>query len=150
LFVVLVRHATEEDVPALMRIEASCFGRERFRRRFVVSLLEDQDVDVLVGTVGGEVVASAMVRHDPASLCSRILSLAIVQGAQGRGHSKLLLSRMEERARERGSVLVRLEVRVENDAAIGLYLGRGYRIGDRIPDFFGSGQDAWYMERLLE
>jgi ribosomal protein S18 acetylase RimI-like enzyme len=56
---------------------------------------------------------------------------------------------VEELAKNRGSSVIFLEVRVENQAAINLYLGRGYRIGDRIPDFFGRGEDAWYMEREL-
>jgi ribosomal-protein-alanine N-acetyltransferase len=149
LLAVLVRPATKEDLPGLMRIEHDCFGRERFSRRYLVSLLEDQEVDVLVGMVEGEVAASAMVLHDPSTVRSRILSLAIIPEEQGHGRSKTLLTHVEGLARQRGSFLIFLEVRVGNDAAINLYLGRGYRIGDRIPDFFGRGEDAWYMERAL-
>jgi ribosomal protein S18 acetylase RimI-like enzyme len=146
---VLVRPATKEDLPGLMRIERECFGRERFSRRYLVSLLEDQEVDSLIGMVEGEVVASAMVLHCPSTLRSRILSLAIIPEQQGHGRSKPLLTHVEELAKNRGSSVIFLEVRVENQAAINLYLGRGYRIGDRIPDFFGRGEDAWYMEREL-
>lgn len=145
----LVRPATKEDLPGLMQIEHECFGRERFSRRYLVSLLEDQEVDVLIGMVEGEVVASAMVLHDPSTIRSRILSLAIIPEEQGHGNSKPLLTHIEELARQRGSLMIFLEVRVGNEAAINLYLGRGYRIGDRIPDFFGRGEDAWYMERAL-
>jgi [ribosomal protein S18]-alanine N-acetyltransferase len=146
---VLVRPATKEDLPGLMRIEHECFGRERFSRRYLVLLLEDQEVDVLIGMVESEVVASAMVLHDPSTIRSRILSLAIIPEEQGHGRSKPLLTHIEELAKQRGSLIIFLEVRVENEAAINLYLGRGYRIGDRIPDFFGRGEDAWYMEREL-
>jgi [ribosomal protein S18]-alanine N-acetyltransferase len=149
LLAVLVRPATKEDLPGLMRIEHECFGRERFSRRYLVSLLEDQEVDVLIGMVEGEVVASAMVLHDPSTIRSRILSLAIIPEEQGHGRSKPLLTHIEELARQRGSLMIFLEVRVGNEAAINLYLGRGYRIGDRIPDFFGREEDAWYMERAL-
>jgi ribosomal protein S18 acetylase RimI-like enzyme len=146
---VLVRPATREDLPGLMRIERECFGRERFSRRYLVSLLEDREVDSVVGTMEGEVVASAMVLHCPPTHNSRILSLAIIPEEQGHGRSKTLLAHLEELARIRGSSMIFLEVRVENEAAIRLYLGSGYRIGDRIPDFFGRGEDAWYMERAL-
>jgi ribosomal protein S18 acetylase RimI-like enzyme len=149
LLAVLVRPATREDLPGLMRIERECFGRERFSRRYLVSLLEDREVDSVVGTMGDDVVASAMVLHFPSTQRSRILSLAIIPEEQGQGRSKALLSHVEALARERGSSAIFLEVRVENEAAIRLYLGRGYRIGDRIPDFFGEGEDAWYMERAL-
>jgi ribosomal protein S18 acetylase RimI-like enzyme len=147
---VLVRIATMEDMPYLLSIERDCFGRERFSRSLIRSLLVATDVDVIVGTWEGEVVASAMVLHDPLTLRSRILSLAILPLHQGRGYSKVLLTDMEDRSSRRGSVIVYLEVRVENEAAIHLYLRSGYRIGDRIPDFFGRGQDAWYMERDLK
>jgi ribosomal-protein-alanine N-acetyltransferase len=149
LLAVLVRPATKEDLPGLMRIEHECFGRERFSRRYLVSLLKDREVDVLIGMVESEVVASAMVLHDPSAIRSRILSLAIIPEEQGHGRSKPLLTHIEELAKQRGSLIIFLEVRVENEAAINLYLGRGYRIGDRIPDFFGRGEDAWYMEREL-
>jgi ribosomal-protein-alanine N-acetyltransferase len=146
---VLVRIATMEDMTDLLSIERDCFGKERFSRSLIRSLMGSADADVLVGTYEGRVVASAMVLHDPSALRSRILSLAILPGYQGRGYSKVLLLHLEERSRMRGSLSIFLEVRVENEAAIALYLRSGYRTGDRIPHFFGRGQDAWYMERAL-
>lgn len=139
-----------DDMSSMLSIERECFGRERFSRSFILSLMTSDQVDVLVGTEEGRTIASAMVLHDPVGLSSRILSLAISPRHQGKGLSRSLLVDMEERSRRRGSCKIFLEVRVENEAAIGLYARSGYRVGDRIPDFFGRGQDAWYMEKTFQ
>jgi ribosomal protein S18 acetylase RimI-like enzyme len=137
-----------EDMDALLSIEQSCFRKERFYQSYIEILLASEEVDVIVGEVKGLVVASAMAEHDLASR-SHLLSLATDPGHQGHGYSRSMLAKIEELARERGSRLMFLEVRVDNSPALRLYQGNGYRMIRLLADFFGPQEDAWQMDRPL-
>jgi ribosomal protein S18 acetylase RimI-like enzyme len=145
----IVRPAKAEDMDALLSIEQSCFRKERFYQQYIESLLSSPEVDSLVGEVKGTVVASSMIIHDRKSKRSHLLSLATLPSHQGRGYSKLMLARVEELARERGSSIIFLEVRVDNSPALRLYQGNGYIATWMLPDFFGPQEDAWLMEKAL-
>jgi ribosomal protein S18 acetylase RimI-like enzyme len=137
-----------EDMDALLSIEQSCFRKERFHQSYIEILLAAEEVDVIVGEVKGVVVASAMVEHE-AHGRSHLLSLATDPGHQGQGYSKSMLAKVEVLARERGSCLMFLEVRVDNSPALRLYHGNGYRTVRLLADFFGPREDAWQMEMPL-
>jgi [ribosomal protein S18]-alanine N-acetyltransferase len=145
-----LRPATVDDMPELLLIEKSCFGGERFDRRYIEELLDDGDVDVCVAVVKGKIVGSAMVKHEKQEKRSNLLSLALLPREQGRGYSKVMLAKVEELAGERGSRSVYLEVRVENAPAIRLYRNAGYVTGSRLQGFFGKDEDAWKMTKGIE
>jgi len=134
---------------ALLSIERSCFRKERFYQPYIESLLSSPDVDSIVGEVKGVVVASSMIMHDAGTRKSHLLSLATLPSHQGRGYSKLMLARVEELARARGSSLIFLEVRVGNSPALRLYQRNGYLAKQLLPGFFGPREDAWLMEKAL-
>ncbi len=144
-----LRPATAEDLTALLLIEQSCFGGERFDRWYIEELLDDEDVDVFVAIVKDAIVGSAMVKHERRGKRSHLLSLALLPIEQGRGYSKVMLAKVEGLARERGSRSVYLEVRVQNAPAIRLYRNSGYVTTSRLVDFFGKGEDAWLMVKSL-
>lgn len=71
--------------------------------------------------------------------------LAVTPGQRGRGAGRLLLQRVEARARELGCCRLTLEVRSDNDRARGLYASFGFR--DKA---FGSGREAvLFQEKSL-
>jgi ribosomal protein S18 acetylase RimI-like enzyme len=146
---VIIRPAEEEDIDALLLIENACFGHERFHRPYIECLMSLRATDVLVGTVSGLVVSSAMVIHYDVQGRSHLLSLATLPSHRGRGFSRRMLIRTEEIARRRGSSSMSLEVRKCNSQAIGLYQGQGYGTIGVLNDFFGPRQDAWQMEKPL-
>jgi ribosomal protein S18 acetylase RimI-like enzyme len=45
---------------------------------------------------------------------------------------------------------LRLEVRIDNAAAIGLYERSGYRRGKRLPHYYEDGADGWRYEKSLD
>jgi len=144
-----VRTAKEDDIDALLLIEQTCFGPERFYRPYIKGLMSLKAADLLVGTVKESVIASAMVMHYAALGRSHLLSLATLPSHQGKGFSRRMLIKAEELARGRGSSSMSLEVRKANSPAIRLYEGQGYStIGD-LADFFGPREDAWRMEKDL-
>lgn len=145
----IIRTAEESDIEALLHIEQSCFGHERFDRAYIETLMSLEGADVLVGTLQDQAVSSVMVMHYPTCGRSHLLSLATLPSYQGRGISRRMLLKAEELARERGSSSISLEVRKRNRSAIRLYEGHGYATIGYLADFFGTRQDAWQMEKAL-
>lgn len=144
-----IRPASMDDLDGLLEIEVSCFGSERFDSKMLTSIMLDERNETFVAEEGHVIIGSAMVHHDPGLGRSRILSIAILPSERERGKGRALLEHLEEMARSKGSKIMELEVRIVNVAAIGLYLSSGYRPEGIIPNYFGRGEDALYMERSL-
>jgi ribosomal-protein-alanine N-acetyltransferase len=146
---VRLRRADLTDIPQLLNIEKSCFTNERFNVRMLKDIITGEGFECFIGSEDDAVIASAMVHHEPQLGRSRIISIAVLPERQGKGHGRVLLKFLEERGLTHGSSIMGLEVRVTNVPAINLYLHEGYAVCGNIPNYFGRGQDALYMERML-
>jgi [ribosomal protein S18]-alanine N-acetyltransferase len=142
-----IREATQGDLDELMRIENESFQAERFSRNLLELFITEEDFDTLVCD-DGTVVGYATAFTEP-GVRSRVLSLAVDEKNRGKGIGRRLMQDLEHRAKEKGANLVTLEVRVTNVPAVNLYLAGGYRIKGTIPDYYGKGEDAFYMEKKL-
>lgn len=146
---VRLRPAELTDIPELLKIERSCFTNERFDVRMLEDIISGEGFESFVGSDDELVIASAMVHHEPQLGRSRIVSIAVLPKYQSKGFGRTLLKFLEDRGVARGSSVMGLEVRVTNVPAINLYLHEGYEVCGTIPEYFGRGQDALYMERRL-
>ncbi|MBU6244514.1 MAG: ribosomal protein S18-alanine N-acetyltransferase [Actinomycetales bacterium] len=74
-----------------------------------------------------------------------VQTIAVAADAQGGGIGRTLMHRLIDLARERGAVQLMLEVRSDNEGAIGLYERLGFeRISTR-RDYYAPGVDAYVM-----
>lgn len=80
---------------------------------------------------------------------ARILILAVDAPYRGRGIGRRLVSMFEERFRTRGIRRINLEVRVTNQPAITLYETLGFEKRKVLPQYYGDGEDAFLMSRLV-
>ena len=123
---VLVRDVAWEDIAALVAIDAENFTddawsaatwwaelAERPRREYVV-ITDGADTILGYGGVdhGGEL--------------ADIMTVAVAPQARGRGLGRLVLVELERRARARGARHLLLEVRADNEPAVGLYVSHGW------------------------
>ena len=83
------------------------------------------------------------------STLARLYSIATAPAARGRGLGATLLAAAEDAARARNCRALRLEVRVDNTAAIALYERAGYRRIGRYREYYEDGEDAWRYEKAL-
>jgi [ribosomal protein S18]-alanine N-acetyltransferase len=143
-----IREADTRDLDELMRIEEESFADERFSRNLLELFIGEEEFDTLVCEIDGRVVGYAAAFTDP-GVKSRVLSLAVDRDHRGRGIGRRLMREIEDRAKENGSGLMTLEVRVTNVEAVNLYLAEGYLVKGSIADYYGKGQDAFYMEKKL-
>jgi ribosomal-protein-alanine acetyltransferase len=78
-----------------------------------------------------------------------ITALGVAPERQRRGLARLLLLEMEQSFRLRGISTIRLEVRVENIAAIQLYESLGYSVAQRLQRYYSNGTDGFLMVKSL-
>lgn len=143
-----IRKARLKDLPALERIERSSFLAERFPRTLLRSMTEEKDFLTLVAEEDDTVVGYGSV-YLALGGAMRLVSLAVVPEERGEGTGRMLLCELEEACRTVKAGRICLEVAVSNLVALRLYITQGYEVKGVIPDYYGKGKDAFYMEKAL-
>jgi ribosomal-protein-alanine N-acetyltransferase len=137
------------DLPAVMVLENELFApdtwtramyRDELSRTDTRWYLVAEDDDVVVGY--GGLIAYPDEAH--------VATIGVATARQGEGIGAQLLDALLGEADRRGSPVVLLEVRADNEVAQGLYRRRGFaEIGRRRGYYQPSGADAVVMKREL-
>jgi ribosomal protein S18 acetylase RimI-like enzyme len=145
-----VHPATQADLDALVALERRAFSGDRMSRAQYRRHLGSASAAVLVADTPQEgLLGSALVFFRRGSALARLYSIATAPAARGRGIGGHLLGAAEDAARARGCRALRLEVRVDNAAAIALYERAGYRRIGSYAGYYEDGADAWRYEKHL-
>jgi ribosomal-protein-alanine N-acetyltransferase len=164
-----IRVATERDLPRVLEIERVSFPNpwpESLLRGHLGEggflIYEDDETREIVGyIIAGLRMPSFFERLErrtralvglPVDLDERrghIMNLAVDPRHRGRGIGQALLREGLDYLRVLGAETVELEVRVGNEAAIKLYEKYGFRIKERLPGYYGPGEDGLLMVKLL-
>ncbi|MBK7405317.1 MAG: GNAT family N-acetyltransferase [Phycisphaerales bacterium] len=149
----IIRSATVEDLDALVGLEHDCFDRpeERFTRRQIRALVQNPRARVLLAESGGTVAgwAVGLIRQHRRWTSGRIYAVGVHNQARGRGIGRRLTEHLLEVFRERGIERVYLEVREDNDTALGLYAALGFQPIRRLPAYYGPGVDGVSCRAML-
>ena len=121
------RLAVVEDLPALLALEMQCFTTDRLTARSFQWMITRAHGQLLVAEREGQLLGYALVLFHRGTSLARLYSIAIASEARGGGWGKQLLQRIEAIALEHDCAYLRLEVRIDNPAAIALYERNGYR-----------------------
>lgn len=140
----------EHHIAALMPYERAMFGTEAWTASSYRTELADKRRRYYLAAEGsaGELLgwAGVMIVGDTAE----ILTVGVVPEARGRGIARKLIAGLLDEARRREVTEVFLEVRVDNDAARGLYLSEGFAEVGLRPGYYDLGRvDAVVMRREL-
>jgi ribosomal protein S18 acetylase RimI-like enzyme len=145
-----VRHATLADLDALVALEQHTFDGDRLSRaQYRRHLASASALVLVVDGADPSLAGAAVVFFRKGSAVARLYSLATAAEARGKGVASALMAAATEAARDRGCRVLRLEVRVDNVAAIGLYERQGYRRIGPLPAYYDDGADGWRYERSL-
>jgi [ribosomal protein S18]-alanine N-acetyltransferase len=135
------------DLPAVLELEEELFApdtwtaamyRDELARTDTRWYLVAEDGDAVVGY--GGLIAYPDEAH--------IATIGVMTARQGEGIGAQLLDALLAEADRRGSPVVLLEVRADNEVAQGLYRRRGFaEIGRRRGYYQPSGADAVVMQR---
>jgi len=144
-----IRRADRTDVDALLALEEATFDSDRISRAQWRRHIGSGSATVLVTGDPGRIDAVAVVFYRHNARSARLYSLAVGAHARGSGLGGALLAAAEADARLHGCASMRLEVRIDNPAAIGLYERRGYSRLARLAGFYEDGTDAWRYAKSL-
>lgn len=137
------------DIEPVMQIERALFGAEAWSdTMFWSELAQPQTRCYYVVDAGDEVVAYAgLCAYPPHE--SYVQTIAVAASHQQQGIGSRLLTTLIDESQRRECAHLDLEVRADNDVAIGLYERHGFhRIGVRRRYYQPSGTDAVVMRRV--
>ncbi|MCW2699745.1 MAG: ribosomal-protein-alanine acetyltransferase [Blastococcus sp.] len=140
-----------DDLPAVMVLEEELFAPDTWTRAMYRDELSHRDtrhylVAEDVDAQGDRTVVgyAGLIAYDDEA---HVATLGVAPGRQGEGIGSLLLDALLAEA-DRRSPVVLLEVRADNQVALGLYRRRGFtEIGRRGGYYQPSGADAVVMKR---
>lgn len=146
----MIRNASLTDLSALVAIENTCFDSDRLSRRNFRYMLTKAKAALLVEDDPEHgVIAYVLVLFHAGTSLSRLYSIAVLPGYQGRGLGKQLMLAAEQTALENECVNMRLEVRQDNADSISLYQRLGYHPIGAYRDYYQDHMDALRMEKRL-
>ncbi|MBP0615138.1 GNAT family N-acetyltransferase/peptidase C39 family protein [Jiella mangrovi] len=146
-----LRPATAEDIDALVALEEASFVADRITRRSFRNLIGSPSALIIVACGGDQrtLAGYAALLFRRGTALARLYSLAVAVGAAGKGIGRALLKAAETEAFERDRILLRLEVREDNERAIKLYRANGYRPIGRYLDYYDDHMPALRFEKTL-
>lgn len=149
-----LRDAVSTDLPALVALEAQ-FTSDQLSPRQLRAHLHNANASFRITQAmdtrdpSAQLLGYSLVFYRRNSAVARLYSLAVSPDAQGQGIGKRLLLDAIDQAMHRGATEIRLQVRVDNPAAIGLYETHGFIRTARTPGYYEDGTDAWQMAKML-
>lgn len=146
---IVLRRAAMGDAAALADLEQRIFSGDRLSIRQFRHHSRAPGSDLLLALADAELLGYALLLCRSGSRLARLYSIAVAPAARGLGLGARLLAAVEEAARARGRSELRLEVRIDNAAAIALYQKHGYRVFGRRAGYYEDGCDALRMARTL-
>ena len=149
---VRLRPMTVADLPVIMGLEEDLFAPDTWTAAMYRDELSHADtrhylvVEDEPPGAGGIVVAyGGLIAYDDEA---HMATLGVAPDRQGEGLGALLLDALLAESDRRGSPVVLLEVRADNEVAQGMYRRRGFvEIGRRRRYYQPSGTDAVVMRR---
>ncbi len=137
------------DFDDLVGIEKQCFERDRLSARQLKHWLKAPHKVMLVALLNGQIVAYGLVIMRKGTSLARLYSLAVLPKARGLGMAVSLLSQLESLSVQKNMLFMRLEVAVNNTAAINLYRSLGYKDFGFYAEYYEDKSDALRMQKSI-
>ncbi|MBC8210352.1 MAG: GNAT family N-acetyltransferase/peptidase C39 family protein [Gammaproteobacteria bacterium] len=148
-----LRVASPNDLERLLLIENTCFSSDFLSRRSFQRFLRPGAHDMLVADVEvrgkPQLIGYVLALYRTGTSLARLYSIAILPDYQGQGLAQQLVLAIEQAGRERQCAYMRLEVHVNNEAAIKTYNKLRYQMIDEIENYYDDGSNALRMEKRI-
>lgn len=155
-----LRRAIPADVDAISRLERQCFTEpwlpvafQQFiqARGFLVAIEGESATTPSSGPLDGRLLGYVVTTPSAGQprRVAHVRNLAVDPSARRRGIASELLQSSLGHYRTVGFERVLLEVRASNHGAIELYRRHGFQSTDRLPDYYGDGEEAIRMATEL-
>lgn len=143
----ILRAWEKKDVDTIAEMEKRCFPQDAWTKGMLSELLDSPYEWAVLAEEGGQVCGYACLftLFETADL----MNIAVDEPFRGRGIACRLIEALHEKAKELGAERVMLEVRVSNAPAIALYQKYGYEKIAMRKNYYGNGEDADIMQKML-
>jgi ribosomal-protein-alanine N-acetyltransferase len=151
---VSIRPAVAHDLDALAAIDALCFPPGiAYPREEIEFLLLNPTVITLVAERSGTIVGLAALerrrRTRQSARYGELVTIEVLPEFRGESIGVALYRTLESHLRDWGGNRIHLHVSIENDTAVAFYQRLGFRVVDRVPQYYLRRIDAWQMEKDL-
>ena len=146
-----------DDLDEVMRINRVCL-HENYTDYFFMDLHERHPETFIVAEEDGKIAGYIMCRIEVGlsnfglgglMRKGHVVSIAVLQQSRRKGVAQELMKTAMEGMRHYKAKQCYLEVRVTNDAGIGLYKKLGFDISRTIHGYYSDGEDAYVMSKKL-
>ena len=144
-----IRSADAPDLRDLVLLEEQSFKTDRLSQRRFKHWLKADNCVFKVAICSGKIAAYGLVLLHQGTRLARLYSMAVSQEFRNRGVGRHLISALEREAVSEGRLFMRLEVSVDNEAAIALYRSMGYRKFGEYEDYYEDHSDAVRMQKSI-
>ncbi|MDT0183029.1 ribosomal protein S18-alanine N-acetyltransferase [Microbacterium sp. ARD31] len=140
------RPATVDDLDAIMALERASFPTDAWSPSMMREELTSPHGWYVVVEEAGRLIGYAGLRAVQGAADADVQTIAIADGARGRGRGRELLRTLIAEAARRGAHDLFLEVRADNPVAQALYASEGFQeLGRRANYYQPDGVDAVVM-----
>jgi ribosomal-protein-alanine N-acetyltransferase len=146
-----------EDLESVTRVNEACLP-ENYTDIFFLDLYRRHPETFIVAEEDGHTVGYVMCRIE-VGLSSlgltgilkkgHVVSIAVMTEHRRKGVAGELMAAAMEGMRRYNAKQCYLEVRVTNEAAVGLYKKLGFEIARTVRGYYADGEDAYVMNRKL-
>src|SRR5690554_2376528 len=143
-----IRPATLDDVDALYALEQQSFTSDQLSRRRLRHWIQASNGVLLLVEKDERILAYALALLHRGTRLARLYSIAVSSAARGMGLGRALLLRLEKDVADLGWLFMRLEVAINNEAAISLYHSLGYTVFGVYNDYYEDHQDRSEERRV--
>ncbi|CAH9019232.1 GNAT family N-acetyltransferase [Candidatus Nitrosacidococcus sp. I8] len=146
----MIRQATLSDLDHLIFLEHICFNSDRLSHRQVRYMLTQANGQILVAEQNGVILGYGLLLFRKNSKIARLYSIAVNPTARRKGIGEALVKESEIFAQARGSTSLRLEIRVDNLASLGLFHQLGYKKIKELKSYYEDGMDGVRLEKQFK
>lgn len=149
--VLRIRPAEPSDAHFMIKLSGEVFQIYGPYEKIITDWLESGVAVCLIGSMGKEAVAFAMMSNLPLEMnpahVPELLAIAVVPEKQGTGIGRILLKEMEKKAVVMNRKGLFLHTAIDNTVALRLFNKNGYQAWGTKKNFYPAGQDAVFMSK---
>ena len=144
-----IRLAEKKDLPMLLELENICIKEEKFcEKRWEYLLIKAKSL-VFVASIGKNIVGSAVVLLRKHTSSARIYILNVHPAFRRRGIGGSLIDTILKFLKEKGYNKITIETGINNQAALNLYISRGFSVDKILKKYYKTSVDAKHLVLML-
>jgi ribosomal protein S18 acetylase RimI-like enzyme len=142
--------AKKEDLPALIELDKICIKEEKFNKdQWKYFLLKAKSL-VFIASIEGKIIGSIVILLRKHIANARIYILNVHPEFRREGVGSLLMEATLIFLGERGYKKVTIETGINNEAAINLYISKGFLVDKILEKYYRNGMGAKHLMLMLE